>query len=251
MAGVLDGRVAATPLEAALATLIRKAHVAPARLAPADLAPVRALAGDGALEYALVLGTFHFINRIADLLHVDPELPGMAWLRRLEPVRRRIVRTMAVPLRRMDLAPRAYPRSFDGAAALLPPHVDRAALGALRPRPHLVEALALAHAEAGVSSLPAEIRARIDRTVEAALPASPEDAEGFHPRPVDPVEAFAFVGTRYAYRTTPPMIEALRARGFDDLGILDLAIAVSAANEWTRLGRLLELPPAVTAATPV
>ena len=67
--------------------------------------------------------------------------------------------------------------------------------------------------------------------------------ESFHLRPEDPVEAFAFIGTRYAYRTTEAMIAALRERGYDDLGVLDLAIAVADANQWARLHRLLGLAP--------
>ena len=51
------------------------------------------------------------------------------------------------------------------------------------------------------------------------------------------------MGTRYAYRTTPDMIEALRQEGFDDIGILDLAIAVAEANQWARIHRLLNLNP--------
>jgi alkylhydroperoxidase family enzyme len=77
--------------------------------------------------------------------------------------------------------------------------------------------------------------------VEAALPSRREEAEGFHPRPADPIDAFAFVGTRYAARTTEGMIEALRRDGFDDVAILDLAIAVADANQWARTHRLLGL----------
>ncbi len=62
------------------------------------------------------------------------------------------------------------------------------------------------------------------------------------PRPTDPVEAFAFVGSRYASRTTERMIEALREAGYDDLGILALTIAVADANNWARLHRLAGLP---------
>ena len=233
------------PLEAALARLMREAHEAPARLVPADLDRVRALAGDGALEYALVVGTFHNVNRVADLLHVDPELPGMPWLRRVEPLRRGAVRMMSLLLGRMDLAPRAYDRSFDEAVTTLPETVDRAALAPLRARPHLVEAFGLMLAERQQSSLDHATLARVAAVVEAALPSSMDDMQGFHARPADPVDDFAFVGTRYAYRTTVGMIDALRARGYDDLGLLDLATAVASANEWARLWRLLGLPPAL------
>jgi len=55
----------------------------------------------------LVLASFHFVNRMADLLQVDAEVPGLSWLRRVEPLRRGIVRVMSVVLGRMDLASRS------------------------------------------------------------------------------------------------------------------------------------------------
>jgi len=215
------------------------------RLGPADLAPLRALVGDGALDYALVVAAFHFVNRVADLLQVDPEVPGLPWLRRVEAIRQPVVHMMSWLVGRMDLAPRPYTRSFDDALALLPAGVDRAAFAPLAPRPQLVEAIALAADERERrSSLDAALLARVDATVAAALPASVEEARGLHARPGDPVEAFAFVGTRYAQRTTAAMIDALRDAGFDDLRLLDLAIAVADANQWERLRRLTGLPAA-------
>jgi alkylhydroperoxidase family enzyme len=114
----------------------------------------------------------------------------------------------------------------------------------LQSRPKMIEALQLALEERDVrSSLDRETLARIHRVVEEGLPANIDEAEGFHDRPEDSVESFAFVGTRYAYRTTTDMIEALRQEGYDDIGILDLAIAVAEANQWARLYRLLNLNP--------
>jgi alkylhydroperoxidase family enzyme len=75
-----------------------------------------------------------------------------------------------------------------------------------------------------------------------ALPRSLGEATGFHARPADPLEAFAFVGRRYANRTTEAQITALRRAGYDDLGILDLAIAVADANQWARMHRLAGVP---------
>jgi hypothetical protein len=201
------------------------------------------LVGDGALDYALVATTFHFINRIADLLHVDPEvLPER--LRRFEPLRRIMVRGASLLMRRMDLGTRPYTTTYEEAVAALAPVLERVsgraprdAFVPVRARPKVIEALRLRLEERTRSSLDADTLARIHRTVESALP------EGMHPRPADPVEAFAFVGTRYAYRTTDDMIAALRGAGFDDLGILDLAIAVSDANQWARTHRLTGLPP--------
>jgi alkylhydroperoxidase family enzyme len=49
------------------------------------------------------------------------------------------------------------------------------------------------------------------------------------------------VGTRYAHRTTKEMIDMLHQQGYDDLDILDLAIAVADANMWARIYRLFGL----------
>ncbi len=229
---------------------MRAAHVAPAHLTPRDLAPVRAAAGDGALDYVLVLGSFHFINRIADLLGVDPEALPEA-LRRFELVRRLGVRIASRLLARMDLANRTYPTSYAEALASAAPLGERSlgrpvgeALAPFAARPKLIEVLALALAERDErSTLDRATLARVQRTVEDALPRSLDDSTGFHARPADPVEAFAFVGTRYPARATPAMIEALRRAGWGDLGILDLATAVADANNWARMHRLLGLAP--------
>jgi len=242
---LLTGQAAdATPLERALVGLVRRAHEAPVTLAPTDLGPLRAVAGDGALDYLLVLCAFHFITRIADLLAVPPEALPPA-LRRFEPLRRLGVGVASILLRRMDLAPRPYTRSFEDALVQLETALGRRlgdAVAPLRPRPKLVEAIALAVEERDRSSLDRAMLAGVHRVVERALPRSPEESAGFHARPSDPIEAFAFVGTRYAYRTTHAQIEALRRAGLDDLGILDLAVAVADANQWARLHRLAGLP---------
>jgi hypothetical protein len=247
----------ATPLERALVGLVRAAHEAPALLTPRELGPVRAAAGDGALDYVLVLGSFHFINRVADLLGVDPEaLPET--LRRFEVVRRIGVRIAAHLIGRMDLANRAYALSWEAAWGRAAPLIERSLgrpagdeLATLRARPKMLEVLALAVAERDErSTLDRRTLARVHGIVEDALPRSLADSTGFHARPQDPVEAFAFVGTRYPARTTPAMVEALRRDGRDDLWILDLAIAIADANNWARMYRLLELPPELLYVTP-
>jgi hypothetical protein len=242
---LLAGRAAdATPLERALVGLVRRAHEAPASLAPGDLEPLRGVAGAGALDYLLVLCAFHFITRVADLLAVPPEaLPST--LRRFEPLRRLGVSVASILMRRMDLAPRPYPTSYEDARARLEAALGRRlgdAVEPLRPRPKLVEAIALAVEERDRSSLDRDTLAGVHRAVERALPCSVEESTGFHARPPDPVEAFAFVGTRYAYRTTGDQIAALRQAGLDDLGILDLAVAIGDANQGARLHRLAGLP---------
>ena len=230
--------------------LAKKAYERPARLVPSDLDPLRALAGDGALDYLLVIAAFHFVNRIADLLDVDPEaIPER--LRRFESLRRLAVRLASLWMAKMDLASRVYPLTYEEALTKFGPLCERAtgrptgdAFAPLRSRPKLIEAVLLALEERDArSSLDRQTLARVHGAVEAALPASIDDIEGLHPRPSDPVEAFAFVGTRYAYRASADMIDALRRRGYDDLRILDLAIAIADANQWARLHRLAGLAP--------
>ncbi len=229
--------------------LAKKAHEQPRHLTPADLDPLRAIVGAGALDYAFVLGSFHFINRMADLLDVSSEaLP--APLRRLELVRRLATRLQGILLRKMmNLENRAYGRSYEEVVAAIAP-AYREALGCepgeafarLRERPQIIEALQLMLEERlERSSLQHTVMVDLHRIVEEALPNRPEDLEGFHERPADPVHALAFVGTRYASRTTKQMIDALRLAGYDDLGILDLAIAIADANNWARLRRLTGL----------
>lgn len=231
---------------------MQKAYVCPVRLGPRDLDPVRGRVGDSALQYVLVIAVFHWINRIADLLGVDLELLPRS-LRRLERLRRLAVRAGGWLLKRMDLANRPYLGSYEEAVAriapLLEPVIGNCAtqeLAPLRSHPHVIEILHLALEERdGRSSLDRTVLATVHRTVEEALPASENDLNGFHVRSTDPVVDFAFVGTRYAYRTTRASIDALRRSGYDDLGILDLATAVADANLWARMFRLVGLPPAL------
>ena len=154
-------------------------------------------------------------------------------------------------LAKMDLANREYHLTYDNALTNLRSSLAitsemelESALAAFKPRPKLVEVFQLLIAERDRrSSLDRKILAKIHAAVEKALPATVIDAQGFHPVPDDPIEAFAFVGTRYAYRTTKRMIDELRQKGYDDPGILDLAIAVADANLWARIYRLAGLKP--------
>lgn len=248
-ARLLEGAASdATPLELALTALARKAQAQPKRLSTGDLDALRALVGDAALDYALVVAGFHFVNRVADLLDVDPEgLPE--GLRRFEPLRQFAGKGAAFLFRKaMDLKTRPYEKSYDEALESVAPVFERVVgkplkeqLELLRSRPKLVEAVQIMLEERESSNLDAAILARIDRTVEEALPATTEEAEGLHARPDDPVEAFAFIGTRYAHRSSEAMINALHREGYDDRGILELAIAIAHANQWARLRRLTGL----------
>ena len=206
--------------------------------------------GDDVLDYLLVIASFHFVNRIADLLDVPMEgLPQP--LRRFEFLRRLTLRIAGVLLAKMDLANREYGLTYDGALTNLKSKSAGVSemeleieLAGFKPRPKLVEVFQLLLEERDRrSSLDKQLLAKIHAAVEKALPATVIDAQGNHPVPDDPVEAFAFVGTRFAYRTTKQIIDRLRQTGYDDLGILDLAIAVADANFWARIYRLGGLKP--------
>jgi hypothetical protein len=251
--GLLQGTATdATPLERALIQLVWKAHACPARLGPRDLDPVRELAGDGALQYVLVIAALHWFNRIADLLGVDLEVLPRS-LRRFEFLRRLAVGAGGWLLKGMDFANCLYPWSYEEAVSRVTPLLEgglggRVAqeLAPLRSHPHLIEILHLALEERDRrTSLDRTVLATVYRTVEEALPASEGDLSSFPPRSTDPVVDFVFVGTRYAYRTTAARIDALRRSGYDDLGILDLATAVADANLWARMFRLLGLRPSL------
>jgi len=229
--------------------LIRRCFESPAGLTTVDLEPVRAVSGDSALTWTLVIGAFHYINRIADLLHVDSEfLPEP--LLRFPMLRRAGVFLGSKLLASMDLTNRRFEDSFESACRKMAPVFLRASgreprddLEPLRARPQLVEVLRHSLEERDERSLLSRQEcARVHALVEQALPRGIDEAEGFHPRPQDPVEAFIFVGTRYPARTTPAMIAALAAAGYDDLRILDLAHAIADANQWARVHRLLGLP---------
>ena len=124
--------------------LARKSIDAPATLSPDDLATLRGLLGDGAIDYTVVLGAFHYINRIADLLHVDSEaLPES--LRRFEVLRRISVRMAGWMFRKVDLTNRAFEDTFDEALDRFAPEYREATgravgnrLDALRARPQTV-----------------------------------------------------------------------------------------------------------------
>jgi alkylhydroperoxidase family enzyme len=233
-----------------LISLARKTFEQPARLATSDLDPIREIAGEDALDYTLVIGGFHFVNRIADLLDVPQEILPKP-LRRFEFLRRLTVQLGSIVMARMDLKNRVYTGSYEDVTNSLTPYFGseiakdlKNRLQPLESRPKLIETLHLALEERDRrSSLDRPIVESIQHIVEESLPASNQEAVGFHPIPKDPIEAFAFVGTRYAHHTTKDMVDAVRQVGYGDLEILDLAIAVADANMWARVYRLVGLEP--------
>ncbi len=217
---------------------------------PSDLDKVRAIAGENTLDLVLVISGFHYVNRIADLLDVTHEaLP--ASLRKFEPVRRFTVRLSSFLMSRMDTQNRIYNISYEEAVNNLSPpfeqHMQRQAgddFVPLKTRPKLIEAIQLMLEERdSPCSLDHKTLAHIHRLVEKSLPSCSEELDGPDSIPQDPLEAFVYVGTRYASRTSVDMVNSLREKGYDDFGILDLAIAIAHANLWARLYRLTGLGP--------
>ena len=231
------------PGECALFDLVQKALHAPARLEPADLADTVAQYGRrGALEVVSYLGAFHFINRIADLVGIQSDLPVVqqrwAWLRR-----RGVAFQGWLMGRLLDLSNR--PVEVDVAAAIAEAEAVLgpfpAGYAALREAPNV--AAFLTTVSDVVRRIDPALVARVAPVVADALPACEDEAVGFHERPTDPIDALAFVGTRYPVRTTDSMIAAVREKyGYGDPELTDLFYAISMRNCFERLDRLLAGP---------
>jgi len=245
--GIAEGELAPEALSAgerALETLVRKSVQAPATLIPDDLRPVLEAFGTvGTLELVIVLGAFHFINRVADLVDIPSDVPLIQ--RRWRRLRTLGVRLQALGMRlAVDL--RSRPVDVDAAALL-------AGIEAVRGAPLPAGYASLRHAPNAAASLHAMMRvvpsldpamlAHVTRVVAEALPANQAEATGFHPRPPDPLDALAFVGTRYVVRVTDDMVDAVRRRyAMSDPELTDLFYAIAVRNTTERLDRLLRAP---------
>ncbi len=239
MEALVDGSARdATPVESALIRLARRSCEAPNELCPADLEPLRQLVGDDADDYVTVLLAFHFVNRIADLLGLKTELLPSG-LRRFELVRKASVRLMGMFMSKMDLSPRSYDASFAQARAALQailPRADDALCGRFAARPQILEVLQLVAEARSQTGLTDSQITQIEDGVEAALGSTSTNI------PREPFEAFIWIGTRQAWRSTAARVAALRAAGYDDRAILDVSIAIAEANQWARAWRLWGLP---------
>jgi hypothetical protein len=243
---IAEGHLESNAMEpglGALHALARKTVLSPARLVPDDLAPVVAVYGQrGALEIVSYVAAFHFINRIADLVGIQSDLPMVqrrsAWLRRLG------VRLQGWAMGRfLDLENRDA--GVDAATALAD------AESVLGPFPAGYRELGKAPNVAGflttvasvMRRIPSDVERRVTPVVAAALPATEDEATGFHARPTDPIDALAFVGTRYPARTTDAMVDAVRAHGgMGDPELTDLFYVIAMRNAFERMDRLLAGP---------
>jgi hypothetical protein len=213
----------------------------PGQLAPTDLEPLFRLFGvGGTFELLGMLGFFHFINRIADLVGIEKDMPliqpGWRWPRILG------IRIVAWTFRNgFNLANQAH----DLDTALLLREIE-AIRGAPLPSGYsgMHEAPgAAASVRALTRVLPAfdpALAARVEAVVAESLPRCEQESIGFHPRPTDPLDALVFVGTRYAVRTTDAMVDAVRAKyGWDDGELTDVFYLIAVHNALQRLDRLL------------
>jgi hypothetical protein len=231
------------PGERAVYDLVQKALIAPARLEPGDLAEVTACYGHtGALEILSMLASFHFINRIADMVGIQSDLPLVQ--PRWSSLRHLGVRLQGwVMGRLLDLSNREIEVDVDAAldetqevlGPLPPGYRD------LRKAPNV--AAFLTTIAAVVRQIDPELLTRVTPVVAEALPSGEAEAFGFHARPADPIDALAFVATRYAVRTTDSMIGAIREKyGLGDPELTDLFYAISMRNAFERMDRLLAAP---------
>jgi hypothetical protein len=202
------------------------------------------------MEIVAVLTSFHFINRIADIIGIQSDLPLVqprwGWLRRFG-VRlqgRLMRRFVDLSNREPDVDAESALREAAGVLGPLPRGFDQA-----REVPNV--AAFLTTVTRVVERLDGEMVKRVKGAVAAALPAREEEATGFHERPGEPLEALAFVGTRYAVRTTQEMVDAVRTEyGWDDAELTDLFYAIAMRNGLERMNRLLAAPIACAADRP-
>lgn len=202
-----EGELQGETVSAGERALVEKTVFAPAALGPHDLAGVVTEYGRaGAIEIVSMVGAFHFINRIADLVGIQSDLPVVQprWAR----LRRAGVRMQGWLMGELlDLANRPVAADVDaalertaGVLGALPAGYD-----GLREAPNV--AAYLTTIADVVEQIDAELIARIAPVVADALPTCEDDATGLHPRPADPIDALAFVGTRYVVRTTAAIVD--------------------------------------------
>lgn len=243
--GTLSGD-ALEPHERAIEALVAKSVREPARLAPSDLTDLlRTLGRIGTAEVVAMLCAFHFINRIADLTGIRSDLPVISSVK--SPLWRLGAQLQGLMMRAFMRLDNRQPDAYDPASTL-------AEVGALRgiqlPAGYKLLAEApgplawLATCRDSWGRIDADLLTCVSAAVAAALPSSVEEIRGFHARPDDPLVALAFVGTRYAARTTNALVDAVRvARKCDDGELTDIFYTIAMCNCWERLDRLLATEP--------
>ncbi len=211
-------------------------------------------------DAAGVMIAFNFITRVANALGVEPEIPG--WMRRIEPLRRLGLRTMALFFRLfVDLGRKGVPGATppEHLAALrtlfidlrlggLPAWVGRLSfapplLAALR---EFLEALVRRDAANGTIGLDANQFMAIGRIVLQSIPNAKTltmVADDWQPAPGTELDAqrIALI-TRFAndvalrsYTLTRDRVDELRAANLDDAEVLDVVVTTAL---WSAAARL-------------
>lgn len=211
-------------------------------------------------DAAGVMIAFNFSTRVANALGVQPEIPG--WMRRIEPLRRLGLRTIAMYCRRfMDLSRARVPgpAPAENLAALrtlfldlrlgsLPAWMERLTfapplLAALR---ELLEALAHRDAANGTLGLNANLFTAIGRTVLQSIPnaetltrlanhwQTPALSEAEAER-TSLITRFANDVALRSYKITRERIHELRAAGVDDAEVVDIVVTTAL---WSAAARL-------------
>lgn len=239
--------------ERAAEALVRKSVRAPARLAPADLLALREAYGQaGALEVAVTACSFHFINRMAELVGIRSDMP---WIRsKVGRLWTLAVRVQATAMRLFMSFDNLEPEPADVEPTLS--SVSRVRGWPLPPGYRQLEAAPALVRWLGTACdmfphVPPDLLARVRRGVEAALPAALDEGPAFERAPDDPFDALVWVSTRRPARITDRLVAAVReAYGYGDPELTDLFFSIGIMNCFVRLDRLLCEPLPDEAARP-
>jgi alkylhydroperoxidase family enzyme len=217
-----------------------------------------------------VMIAFNFITRVANALGVEPEIPG--WMRRIEPLRRLALRTMALFFRFfIDLDRKRVhgPTPSEHLAALrtlfvglrlgdLPVWVERLSfapplLAALR---ELLEALFRRDAATGTLGLDANQFMAIGQTVLQSIPNAgtltilagtwqPDPRAEADGKRTALITRFAKDVALRSYTLTRERIDELRAAHLDDAEVLDVVVTTALWSAAARLEVLTGCLPAL------
>ena len=232
-----------TARERAIEALVQKSCVSPALLEPADLAPlIELLELGGALEIVSMLGSFHYITRMTDLVGIQ------AWL---DPLRKR-PRWILALARRLQATLARWGMDFSNQVVEIDVAAELSEIERLRGEPlpagyeAMFEAPVLAaYTRAMMSGLPTldpDMLDQVTRTVAACLPSHEAEATDELPLPLEPLDALAFVGTHFAHRTTTDLDAVRRRYAWSDAELSDVFYAIATRNTLERFDRLLIAP---------
>lgn len=229
-----------SPRERVLVGLVRKSCHSPALLEPADLEPLIDVLGlSGALEIVAIIGSFHYITRLTDLVGLR------AWLQ----TTRERVRWIRIVGHSLHTALARWGMDFTRQEVEIDAEAELAEIERLRGRASpvgyrlMLEAPSLAaYTRAmvnGLETLDRDLLGQIERVVGESLPAGREELGSVSP-PEDPLDELVFTGTRRAYLVTASLVDRVRhARGWSDTELTDAFYAISTLCTLEVFDRLL------------